>query len=595
MVGPVNRRGAALIAVLFSFVALGVMAVALTVMTRGQVFASRDRYQRACLDCLVESAVAHAMNELAKRPDWKEGFHEVKLRDLGTYSVSFGPSVNNLAGETPADGPRGPQSVPPHSADVVVTARSGSAERRAEVIISRGEDSSMPFAAAATNRIRLFGKTSVRGQVMGVQGMSAGLHSNYDGPGGAITWRPLAPGDRALVKGTVSTSNPARDSVDFGTDARLYSLGGNVTGAPKRRYPDLPIQQWVDERQGATDLQEAADETRGGVLALKRGTDYAHTGDVEVNGDLRLADSKVYVLGNLRVNGSIYGSGTVYVTGETVFEGDSDVRANDPYHPLTICSQGSVTIRGFDGDKFLAENPALKPLWDKAQASLDQVDALTEKWAAGQVDEADFGFLAERCRELSSREGEKRTGLLGEVLAAVHAIPRGGKTQNIMERRLKALHSLFEEGSPSQYSAALEKLARQKPEPDCIFPALVASRGQYAYRERGEEKTMSVLPMAAGLVQWLGFGDPGRSSFSGIIYTNGSIYANNKLDIRGALWAKAATGQASRVVDGIEVLPGDIVLRNGVHLLFQDRYVEGLLELFPPSDQSMQVSTWLEL
>ena len=61
--------------------------------------------------------------------------------------------------------------------------------------------------------------------------MSAGVHSNYDGPGPAITWRPLDRRDRAVVKGTVSTSNPSRDSVDFGPDTRAYSLGGNVTVA----------------------------------------------------------------------------------------------------------------------------------------------------------------------------------------------------------------------------------------------------------------------------------------------------------------------------------------------------------------------------
>ncbi len=614
-------RGTALITVLLAAVALFVTAASLVAMAHGRAFAAREQYQRAQLQSLLKSAVAHAQNELAKDPDWKAGFKKQKLPGMdGTYSIAFAnggavepdESINNLDGAAIVDGPRGQQTVPAQSVDLVVIAEAGGQRRRAEVLLRLGPGATLPSAVAATNRIRMVGETVIRGEN---NDSEAGLHSNFDGDGAAITWRPLKPSDHATVSGLVSASKQAtsdsdpaalRDVIDFGVNDRVFNLRGGVkTGVPKRNYPMVPVEQLVNDAIDPAktpvrpkDLAAAVSGGDGGQIPLKDGKFLADS-DLNVDGDLLLRNAQLYIKGNLNINGSISGAGTLYVTGDTNFQGDSEVNVSDPEHPLTICSKGSVTISGFSGEGYLNGHEEAKAAWELASAKLSRVSEILQTAAAApdteSVSNADMDELMHLSNELSVRgPGGSHLGLLGQVESALGDL-EPGPTKNKMTKSVKSLYSMFLEGNDNDYNRSLN-LLRERRYGDLahIMPALAATKGTATLGAPGpNQKKFNVFKQATGLSFSAGLDSMGRSNFTGVIYSSGSILADNSLRVRGAIWANGGEG-SPRMAGDMQLMPGDIVLRNGVSLIYDDRFSGALVRQFATADQSLKVAAWID-
>ena len=96
---------------------------------------------------VAEAGVADASLQMARDNSWGPTVPlEVTLPEGGKYTIVFDDdgiiepfeSVNNLASRNPADGPRGPGTVPAGAADVVVKVEARGRTELYEVMISRG-------------------------------------------------------------------------------------------------------------------------------------------------------------------------------------------------------------------------------------------------------------------------------------------------------------------------------------------------------------------------------------------------------------------------------------------------------------------------
>ncbi len=122
---------------------------------------------------VAEAGVAYAKAELSRDSAWgPQSLTQTMPNGRGSYTISFataspGPndSVNNLTGPGVVDGPRGPGTVPPFTADLVVLAELNGRTRRLEVILSNGgggpPDVDVPLLAS--RGIRLNGNVVVKG------------------------------------------------------------------------------------------------------------------------------------------------------------------------------------------------------------------------------------------------------------------------------------------------------------------------------------------------------------------------------------------------------------------------------------------------
>lgn len=610
-----NNRGVALIVILMASMALTVILSSLVQLARNQAFDALDRHKRATLRCLLESGVARAQSDLSDNNDARQDVKESVPGLDGTFEVHYSPvnttspdgSVNNLTGQTAVDGPRGPGTVPPATADVVVTANSGGVAARAEVLISYGGDE-MPYGVAGSNLIRLIGDTDIRTSTLakaksgvGPSKVKAGLHSNYPGLGTAISWQKLDANDRAQVDGVVSTLSAADKAVDFGEFNKRLTI---QTGAGKRSFPSLNIIDIVSNATGDTNL-----ELKPGAGLTLEGKDFVATDDLNVSGDLELDDAKLYVQGDLHVTGAIKGTGTVYVNGETVFRGDSDLETNDYSKGLSICSEGSVSLEGFDPDGFMAEGgPELEAQWKLVQDELDQVRAIAARWKsfrgkeffeqlppavqldlAGEPESEQTKANLERdlltLKQVADRLTLDETGHLDVVKATLEKLDYTKFRARVI-KRVNTLHDWFE--PTSTYSdSALDNLDEEAGMTRGVFHKLVAEQRDY--------KTAQRLGILSQFIDQK-MRTKGRSAFTGIIYTHGSIYCANTIDITGSLWADGDSTKAPTTTsDGEKLAPGDIVLKKGVDVSYSSKLVEGFVKNLPGGDRPTGVKAWLQI
>jgi hypothetical protein len=184
----------------------------LVTLASSDIFNTRREHQRNVALFAGEAAMARCAAMISADPEWTAGFVDEEMERVGaSYTVVFNTSgsniepnesVNNLAGSSAVDGPRGPGSVPPHCLDLVVVAKAGLVERRFEVLIRRGISDPPPYAVVSSRNILMRGNV----QVDGLEGLDtsvsleAGLHSNrLDTVDDIIQWSPKTAGDRAEV------------------------------------------------------------------------------------------------------------------------------------------------------------------------------------------------------------------------------------------------------------------------------------------------------------------------------------------------------------------------------------------------------------
>lgn len=236
-----------------------------------------------------------------------------------------------------------------------------------------GLDVSVSDALTATGAIRLGGSVAVDGRksLVDATARPANLHHNSEETGlvGVLYNGGSNPWEQISVTGEVTSS-----SADASDDVIVFNTPHSVpdarSGVPLKELPRPNIEAMLDEHSG---LGATPIPTTPGIWSLS-GDNY-YDGDVTFNGDLDLRDgARVYVRGNLTINGSVRGNGTVVVGGRSEFFGDSSVSAQQSDY-VALLSRGSVTLKGFEGESYIrslaASNAEAAQRWDDLRYGLD--------------------------------------------------------------------------------------------------------------------------------------------------------------------------------------------------------------------------------
>lgn len=263
------------------------------------------------------------------------------------YGITFDTaspdrSVNNLANDAASlDTNYKGQTVPPHTIDLIVVARSHQVKRRFRYVLRRG----LAFQGAmAASRRLIFGKdvklesiTSLRDDTP----VEAHFHSNDDGSSGVgVTW-----------DGT--------GTFQVGTDCEVTSASlvdpGIVSSNPGKtdeKVPPLTLTQ-LNIQQLVTDASSSPAPTAvmpSGFYC--DGNRYLGT-TTTVNGDISLYNGSLYVQGDLTINGGVIGYGSIYATGNVYIRGgNASVISNQP-NGAAILAGGDITFEGLDAAGYI--------------------------------------------------------------------------------------------------------------------------------------------------------------------------------------------------------------------------------------------------
>ena len=368
---------------------LGMVLKSLVFLLGSRSFSVRASEDASAARFLAEAGLARVQQKLTQNADWAGSYDEEPVGTTrGGFSVTFGTgsapgvSVNNMGSASPTAGPRGPNTVPPYTSDVVVRGHSGGKTYELEALVSRRLEDTAALAIAASGRIRMRGNVSVSGlrSLSDNQQLLTGIHSNSADPsGGVLTWQ--GSGDQKLeVTGDLSATSTSASAIQL---SGLHSERSVKTGVPPEEFPRIEIKERVDANSDAPAPSIAGG---GGDTNLAPGRYYV-PGDLNIAGDVQLRQATLYVGGSLNVNGSIRGTGSVFVKGRTSLRGDADVSTANP-EGVAIYSHDSVELKGFDGKAYLQElassDPVALGLITSIQLQLDRIqqlghpDALTD-------------------------------------------------------------------------------------------------------------------------------------------------------------------------------------------------------------------------
>jgi hypothetical protein len=552
---------------------------------------------------LAEAAVADATYQLSLNNRWAPVTPlEVTFPDgNGKYTIVFDndrvvephESVNNLRERTLTDGPRGLATVPPHTVDVVVMVELKGRVHRFEALISRGFSDPASVPLLSSGRIILEGEVLVSGieSLVTPIPVDAGIHTNLGGDTArAIDWD--GNGDDAFISGEVSTVSGNLGAVRArGGD---FNVGGVETGQPAMQFPIIDVDTAIRTGRYAPTMTPS-----GGGTTTLTGRDYKWDGGT-INGDLELDGVNLFVDGDLEVNGTIKGTGAIYVKGDTSFRGNSEfVVSND--QTLALFSKGHVSLEGFDGSQFLddlaADEPATFGKWND--------DA---KWAHGEA----IGIVADP-DNYKSTGGDDTTwgGTAGGnhfdqvrgVLGDATADPIPGREQDALGKMATYLADNYSGNESADF--LVERLGdTRKLYENGAVSALPQNEILRNYRD-GEGDYRGVLDIlnrdhvprvarqGASEVGLQNFDRLGTSYFQGLIYTNGAVYASNEVEIVGALLVHQnndSPGEELRA-GGESLNAGDVYLEGGSSLVYNQRLMEDPFASAPTGP--VVVCSWL--
>lgn len=598
------RRGIALVSTLLLATVLLVMVLGMVTLARHQSFRAVDHANRLAALYVAESGLAAALDQLSQSSGWIDGFQsEPTVSGRGVFSVTFNTtganfqatdSVNNLDGTGAVDGPRGFLSVPAHSALIVVVGRAGGSERIVEAIVSRGLSVSTPGPLASNDLIRLEGSLEVSGieSLESLNPVEAGIHSNRaSGPGATIEWNPLLPTDRARVTGKVSSVDPSGSAIDFGGDPSLYSTAGFELGVDRRAMPNLDIPATVAAQRSAT-----VPTLTPGTTTLPPGKYYLS--GLSYQGDLVLQDgAELYVEGDFDVNGAVRGEGSIYVTGSTRLRGDTAVNGQQK---MALLSHGDVSLEGFNGTAYLKSLPGAAPMLSDVNGILDRIvyhldnptDLSTGPYTATKAYTSLFGN-GQILDNLKHHLGNTSAMAMDPVAAAPWKY-----AADMDFNRIGTMVTLLESQPDSETKAFLvEKLAgyrefannengRTLAQKQANVQAFLDS-GQllpYAMEEFTDLWGAGQLPPGYDIdkahalirshIAAVSYDKLGNSYFQGLVYSNGSISANNQISVVGAL-----------------VCNGQLTLGNGTSVTYVEDFFSGTNPLVMAGGTSLR--TWV--
>lgn len=329
----VKIRGGALASTLIVILFLTVFGLTLVNLSTFDLRTSSHNNQREMAFNAAETGLESVIGELSLDPSkgkTGETFSDT-LPDGSSYTVTFDDasglpySVNNFEDLTSGRPGYNGRTVPPLHTSLFARGLSPQGEESVVECLIRLEG--LPYAVAGTGRVTL---NTV--QVSGTQRLSEvgapTLSGNtYSGATGADSTRLLGltrvTGD-ARSAGGISVVTPA------GVDGEV-----EPDHAPEN-LPDLVITDFRNDGTPGVSLRI------GGItIAPVLSGQVYFDGDTTLTGASILNDATVFVNGDLRVLGTLAGTGTLFVTGETSFLNTIQLGGTNR---VTLFSQGDINI-----------------------------------------------------------------------------------------------------------------------------------------------------------------------------------------------------------------------------------------------------------
>lgn len=610
---PARQRGMALLLVILATLVLAFLARTVTITAARRGFDSMNYVDAAQGTMLAEAGTQFVIDEVSRDLAFSSDINNQALTTMqGSFSVDFVTagtsgvgslqSVNNIEGTDVVDGPRGNDTVPPGTMDLVLVVDTGGEVKVYETLVRRPAANANLDAIQSAGEIKLTGTVSIDG----IQNPSSeveidgGLHSSVDDPlaSGIISWTRQAIDDTAVITGKVTTTSASGTAIDM---AGAVINGGTQTGVPGQPQEDEGIVGEVLGKAGSTPLSVPP----VGVVAPGSGDFYAG-GNVSVDGDLVLEDSELYINGDLVVNGSIQGTGTVWVTGETSFRGDAIIRTSTE-DSVSLMSHGNVELKGFGGLEYLETLAATSgdPLFVKNVE--DTGIALTEIQAeiaadpdpASMAEDAPLDRATQPWRRVLADArygpGGYEHNTLQYLLDRLTAEPPG-PTRDFMVSRVDGLNRVFKESTTvpgPPVPATLDAYNKW------LSGDLTTSDGYWDMITEMESVT-GTAPDPVVYAQLLNYGRQasfnklGTSSFRGVVHTNGAFLAENEVTVVGQVRATGLNPTAPDLTasDGSTVEPGEVLLGNGCHITYCQSYVDKTAA--ETSSSEWEVSVWIE-
>lgn len=589
-----------MVTVLITTTILLMLVTALLISSRGRLSATRSIGNSVASLYVAEAGLADAMAALENAPTWP-GAVDQKVGD-GSWSIWFGTapapnlaSVNNLDGNVAADSWRGPGTVPPHSVLIIVSAQVSGVPRVLEALVRKGT-AGMTVASAiqTTGNVTMNGDVKVDGikDLKDATAVPAGIHStNTTAAANIILWDGLG---TANISGNVSTVSSDVKAINM-TGATVGM--GTQTSVAAQTFPATDILGTISSKSS----KPAPTINSSGVTRLPSGELY-HDGDLEVNGgDLVLNATKLYVRGKLKVNGTIKGTGSLYVANETVFQGDASLTASAT-DSLSLLSHGSVTLTGFKGTEYLNElastDPVAAAAWSETRSALKNLQQImdesavtdlvaggpryeeVEAWrrALGQSDETAGGVPPPGFGYNNLRVLQKRV-----------AAQEPSEAQAFMSKKLDELDRFFDG------KTCLDDMNGGQTDPDSDLRDDWEAGGSKYYGgwfdacfDSGFTSTAKEMVVLTQQIDW---NKLGTSYFRGTIYTRGSLLADNEVNVLGAIVAQGDASQPTRTApDGRTLPPGSLWLGKGSRVTFVETMSTSLSAIGPGD---LRVWAWL--
>ncbi len=569
-----RSQGIALITVLLFASVLAMMVLGLFQTLRGELFLSQAHRDEASAMYVAEAGLIDAMAELSNNPGWIDGFDHKPFPGVnGTYTITFntgtGPfneddSINNDDG-THNENYRSATAVPAGCCSLVVIGKVGRSVRKVEALVRvSGGTYRTPAPIVSSGRVVMRGDVSVNGitSQSDPTPVDGDIHSNlntadddlvfWDNQGGLAT---------ANITGEVSSSGSSSQAVNLNG---YTPLGGISNNAAQQSVPNVNILGQISSHSSAPNPTIPG----SGTATLSGGPDYYYSppgGTLTFQGDLVLNGVNLYVDGDLVVNGSITGDGSVYVVGSPSFQGDARISTATP-DKVALFSHGDVDLIGFDGTAYMNSitgDAQFTAAWTQFQSSLNDFQTAL----AGSPTLGQDSFIDRARAEIAITPGagayNTNGGMgntTGEMVNRLLLQPQSSN-RDFMIDKMNSIRDVFishGNGSAAEINA-LNNLAND---------ILVAG----AFDAVIDHNRYDLLNLVRSYSNQIELDRLGASYFQGLVFTHGSLNAVNEVTVVGAVVAYDDGSQVPRTVGSDTLNPGDLFLNNDVRVTYVEDF-----------------------
>jgi hypothetical protein len=330
---------------------IAVLTVA-TASSVNQQILQRNENTQAASD-LADSAIQQAIAEIAKLPSWGTNRTTDQIQFNGpvegssvlvTFNDKLGVpyGTSNQLGSTPLAGWADARLLPEHKVPdkrihVVAVAKCRNVTRTKEALIYVPN---YALSLAATGKVHL--TNSIVGSLKDPGDLDkVGSQPELLGPGDLATNCNLS--DSVILESNSRVSGDLQSQGDV-----ALKTGSSVGGEVRRFYsttpmPAFPFDDYDPKKDDCLDFRSLA----SGTYPAQKMTGLVRCdGATTINGDLDLDNCLLFSVGDLKILGSLRGSGAVIVKGKTEIHGGGNLASQDN---VAVLSRGDVSLLGSTG------------------------------------------------------------------------------------------------------------------------------------------------------------------------------------------------------------------------------------------------------